>query len=78
MFNFRKGEKMNTKRRRLKYDIICYPCEASQLDMFYVYFNGCFISAYLNRKDARKKVFNHITYYRHCEQEVQVKNIMFR
>ena len=71
-------KKVREKRRKVKWDIICYPSEASHCDMFYVYINGFFISSYLNRKDARKKIFNHITYYRYCEPEPTIKNVMYR
>jgi len=65
------------RRRKTKWDIVCYPSDASKCDMFYVYINGHYVSCYLNRKDARRKIFNHITYYRYCEPETEVKNVMF-
>ncbi len=71
-------EKMKNKRRKCKWDIICYPSESSQLDMFYVYINGFGVSAYLTRKDARRKIYNYITRYKYCEPETEIKNVMLR
>ena len=70
--------KRKTRRRRIDYNITCYPSESSQLDMYYVYIDRQYTTACLSKADARRKVFNHITFYRHCEIERPVINVMKR
>ena len=62
--------KENKKQRRRHYNcrISSYPSEAQQRDLFYVYINDQFISCYITRKDARKKIFNYITRYKYCNK----------
>lgn len=61
--------KVKGTRRRARWEIVSYPSEANQCDMFYVYINGQYITAYLTREAARRKIFNHITRYKYCEVE---------